>query len=123
MVWVNSGTDYPEMRLLLDSAGRGVFEGGFVFFNPIRWTYDSARSEFALRLAGVDSGTLGVFADGVSRGYALRVNADSTLVLRLDSTTRSLWIAGFDFIRDTMTSHRQPNEELKPTAAPSSLVK
>jgi len=104
MTWINPASDFPAMRLHFDPNGTARFEGGFVFFNPVRWRYDSTARELYLRLSGIDSSTIATFEDGIARGHAIRFDrSDSALVTRVDRNTRSIWIAGFTFFLDSIS--------------------
>lgn len=99
-LWIYPGGEGPIMRLSFAPDGHARFSGGFKWFNPVRWSYDSSAQVLTLRLNGIVKDDSLVFGDGVARGYALGFNrADSALMLRLGSETTVLWIAGYNFER------------------------
>ena len=99
-LWIYPGGEGPSMRLSFEPDGYARFSGGFKFFNPARWSYDSSAQVLTLRMNGIDKGDSVVFQDGVARGYALGFNpANRALMLRLGTETTQLWIAGYSFER------------------------
>jgi len=103
LIWYHSGSDAPEMQLRLDPSGAGRFTGGLAFLNPVRWSFDSVAQELRLEFSHLTAGTRYVFRDGVTRGYALRFDeARSALVLSVTPATDYIWVAGWNFFRDSL---------------------
>ncbi len=55
MLWGHYGTHEPSFCLHLDSASSGRFVGGFLFLNPLQWSFDTVRYRLSLTLPAMDS--------------------------------------------------------------------
>lgn len=63
-VWVSVGTDHPAFCLALAGNGTGRFSGGFLFYNPIRWTYSRESRELALTIPNLPPGDEHLITEG-----------------------------------------------------------
>jgi hypothetical protein len=61
MVWANYGTDEPGFCLVLSPNGTASFVGGFLFFNPVRWSYEPTSRVLSLSLSGLGPDDVGQF--------------------------------------------------------------
>lgn len=101
--WYSPPAEYPGICLHLAPDGTLAFAGGFAFFNPGHWRYDSAAGELRIELGGATPipPALAAGQPG-ARGAAapLRVEtAQRALVYRIAPAAEAIDVAGFVFYR------------------------
>ncbi|MDC8756162.1 hypothetical protein [Janthinobacterium fluminis] len=101
--WFNPPAEFPGICMTLAPGGELRFAGGFTFYHPSRWSYDSARSELRIELGG----TIASPAESANyqlehhQGNLLRVEAAKrALVYRVTASTESIQLGGFVFYRN-----------------------
>lgn len=101
--WFSPPAEYPGICLHLAPDGTLAFEGGFAFFNPGRWRYDSAAGELRIELGGatpIPPVLAAESATAAGASMALRVEtAQRALVYRVAPGAEAIDVAGFVFYR------------------------
>ena len=100
--WFNPPAEFPGICMNFGADGQLEFRGGFVFFNPGRWWYDSAGAELRIELGGTAPFPAELAKNQVRRRPASLLRFDAarrTLVYRLDPGTEALDFGGFSFYR------------------------
>lgn len=100
--WFNPSAEFPAMCMTLAPGGTLGFAGGFVFYNPGRWSFDSARSELRIELGGKMPFPAEAARQQIQRraGNLLRAEpAQRALIYRLTPATDTLELGGFVFYR------------------------
>lgn len=98
--WYNPPGEFPGICLTQFKDGRLRFDGGFAFFNPGRWSYDSAAAELHLQLQPWPN-LASAHANASLHKNLLRVEANkNTLVYSVKAETKTIGVGGFVFYRD-----------------------
>ncbi|WP_317205209.1 hypothetical protein [Janthinobacterium sp.] len=100
--WFNPSAEFPAMCMTFAPGGTLGFAGGFVFYNPGRWFFDSARAELRIELGGSMPFPAEAARQQIQRraGNLLRAEpAHRALVYRLTPATETLELGGFVFYR------------------------
>jgi hypothetical protein len=95
-LWVFYGGETGPFCLLLGEDSTGVFYGGFLWHNPIRWRYHDAPPRLDLVFAHLDSTDYFVFKDNLARGHVLAFDsATNTASYSMDVVRPAIYFKGW----------------------------
>ncbi len=99
-VWVHYGTEAPSFCLVLDSVGRGRFISGFVWLNPVQWTFSAESALLRLQMPRLTSSDASVLQQEVRTGRLFGFDsATKTLSYKLNRTNPAFDFAGWPLER------------------------
>jgi len=106
-VWTFPGSDVPAFCLVLREGGRAEFEGGFRFFNPVRWTW-APDHRLSLTIPALSARELPSLLEHVADGQLLGYDSTTkTLTLALNPDAVSFFLFGYNLFRPTSLTAEQ----------------
>ena len=99
-IWAHYGTHTPSMCLVLRPDGTAAFMGGFLFLNPLQWTFDAEGQILRLTVPQLRPERAAAFQSDVESKYLIAFDSTTnTLSYRFSSATTRLLFDGYWFDR------------------------
>lgn len=106
-VWTFPGSDVPAFCLVLRQGGVAEFEGGFRFFNPVRWAW-TPDHRLALTMPALSARDTPHLLEHVATGQLLGYDSTAKrITVALHPEAPSFFLFGYNLIRPTLLTADQ----------------
>ncbi len=101
--WTYAAGEFPAMHLIFRPDGRLTFAGGFEYWNPAQWQYDSAVGELRITIPKLSAKDTGTLQEDLRQGFIKRFDPRAkTVTYEYSDSTFTLTLAGFVYVRDSV---------------------